>query len=187
MSQTNLHEFTALFEVFSIGLRHRIISVRQVIDWADEIIEHDAEPDDILIELAMCGQNNSNGLISLLDAYVGEAKPGVAGRAILGLLHQAYAAEKTDLYRVVQAMNWLATHHQVSEDECRLMYGIDDTYSMAVEGVYGSVPTVANFVAHLLAFYQDFRLDNVMQWAEIDAALSAKQEAFYRQMENLHP
>ena len=187
MLQTNPKDFTALFETFSIGLTNRIISVRQIIDWADAIIEHDAEPDDFIIELAMCGQDNINGLISLLTAYVGEAKSWVAGHATLGLLHHTYTAGKVNFYRVVQTMDWLATHDQVSEEECRLLYGIDDIYSMAVEGVHGSVDTIANFVAHLLAFYQDFRLDNATQWAEIDAALDLKQESFYQQMQSLYP
>jgi hypothetical protein len=187
MSQTNPKDFTALFEAFSMGLINRIISVRQVIDWADAVIEHDAKPDDFIIELAMCGQNNINELISLLTAYVSEAKTRVAGHATLGLLHHAYAAGKVDFYRVVRTMDWLATHDQLSEEECRLMYGIDDAYSMAVDGVYGSVDAVANFVGHLLAFYPDFRLDNVNQWNEIDAVLGAKQESYYQQMESFHP
>ena len=187
MLQTNPQDFIALFEVFSIGLTNRIISTRQVIDWADAVIQRDAEPDYFIIELAMCGQRNIEGLISLLQAYVGEAKPRVAGHATLGLLHHAYAADQANFYRVVQTMDWLATHGRVNEEESRLLYGIDDAHTMAVEGVYGAVNDVIAFVVHTLAFYQAFRLDNVAQWAEIDAELGAKRESFYRQLEGLHP
>lgn len=186
MSQTNTRDFATLLEVFRIGLINRVISAQQVVGWADAIILRDAEPDYFFIELALCG-NNTSELSSLLKTYVGETKTRVAGHAVLGLLHHAYAAGTADLYQVVRTMDWLASHDQLSEEECRLLYAVDETYSMAAEGVYGSVENVANFVTAYLAFYQDFRLDNAAQWTEIDTALNERQSSFYQQMVGRHP
>ncbi|MBO2007454.1 hypothetical protein [Hymenobacter negativus] len=182
MLQTNPKDFVALLEVFSIGLTNKIVSTRQVIDWADAIIQQDAEPDDFIIELAMSGSQSINDLISLINVYVGDAIPSVAGRATLGLLYHEYIAGKIDLYRVVRTIDWLVRHRDFTAEEHGFMCGVDDEYAMAAEGIYGSVAGVADYVLRFLNFYQAFHLANMKEWDEINESVPGKMLALYNQL-----
>lgn len=186
MQPTNPRDAVELLEVFRIGLTNKVLDTQCVIDWADAIIGHDAAPDYFVIELALCGSRNSNDMISLLNEYIGKLKPRVAGRAMLGVLYHEYIAGKIDLYRVVRTLDWLATNDQLNEEECRMLCAVDDFYSMAVDGVYGLVATVADYVLCLLVFFLDFRLENVAQWDGINATLSKKMQSLYQQLQGMN-
>ncbi len=185
MQPTNPRDFVALLEVFRIGVTNKVMGTQMVVDWADAIIQQDAAPDYFIIELAMCGSRNINGMISLLSDYIGETKPIIAGRVVLGFLYQEYTSGKIDLYRVVRTIDWLALHSDFTAEEYGFMCGVDDEYSMAVEGVYGSVADIADYVMRFLAFYQAFHLENIAAWDEINASVPGKVQALYNQLKIL--
>jgi hypothetical protein len=182
MQQTNPKDFIELLEVFRIGITIKAVDTQTVINWADAVIEHDAAPDYFVIELSMCGSRGRNELISLLNQYIGEHKPEVAGRVLLGVLYHRYTTAEIDLYRVVRAIDWLVMNREFTTEEYGFMCGVDDEYAMAVEGVYGSVEDVASYVLRFLTFYQAFHLENMAAWGGLNESIPMQVQELYNQL-----
>ena len=45
MPQTNPRDFVSLLEVFRICVTNKVMDTQWIIEWADAVIEQDAEPD----------------------------------------------------------------------------------------------------------------------------------------------
>ena len=107
MKTTNPKDFIELLEVFSIALTNGLLDKNEVIKWADHIITNDNEPDIFIIELSLCGHKNINDIVSLLNEYIGQEKPQVSGRVILGFLYRQFLAGHITLRKVVGSVNWI--------------------------------------------------------------------------------
>lgn len=153
MTQLNYEDSAKLLEVFRIGLLNQIIDRQKIIAWADELIEQEDEPDYFLIELSLCGKNHINDMISLLDKHVGENKPQVAGRIILGYLYHEYCAKHIPLQKVVRTFYWLSLHSTLSEEEQKFMYRLDVDLDLAADGVCGTVAEVEEHTLRFLTIY----------------------------------
>jgi len=179
MQQLNSAETTALLEVFRICLINTILDKQQVIAWADKQIEQEAEPPYFIIELALSGSKNINDTISILHNLVGENKPQVAGRAVLGYLHQRYTSDSLSLQQVATTIYWLGLHGEFSPEEHHFMRWIDTEYDLAVDG-YGSIAEAASQIVRFTALYKDFNLVNAPQWQEINNAIPKAVQSFYQ-------
>lgn len=180
MQQPYPEEFTPLLEVFRICLVNTILDKQQVIVWADKRIEQEAEPTYFLIELSLCGRSNVNDMVSILNNCVGENKPQVAGRAVLGYLYQGYITNRLSLQKVVRTIYWLALHGDFMQEEQSFMYGLDDEYELAAEGVHGTIAEVESQTLRFLIQYKDFHLENWQQWNEINNSIPDKVQALYQ-------
>lgn len=180
MQQPNLEKTTALLEAFRICLINTILDKQQVIAWSDKQIEQEAEPSYFLIELSLSGRKNINDIISLLHNSVGESKPQVAGRAVLGYLYQQYTANRLSLQHVATTIYWLVLHGEFSKEEDYFMRSIDMEYELAIDG-YGSVAEAENQVIRFLTLYKSFNLENVQQWQEIDNTVPEAVQSLYHQ------
>jgi hypothetical protein len=181
MQQPNSAETTALLEVFRICLINSILDRQQVIAWADTQIEQEAEPPYSIIELALSGGKNINDTISILHNLVGEDKPQVAGRAVLGYLYQRFIADALSLQQVANTIYWLGLHCEFSKEERYFMHSIDSEYDLAADGYgYGSIVEVENQVVRFTALYKAFDLENAQQWQEINTTIIKAAQALYQ-------
>jgi hypothetical protein len=184
MTQTSPSYSPELLEVFRIGLINQLMDRQRVIEWADDLINKESEPTYFLIELSLCGRNHLNDMISLLDKYVGENKPQVAGRAVLGYLYHQYYGGHIPLQRVVGTFYWLSLHSPLSEQEQRSMYGLEIDLELAADGVCGTVAAVEEHILRFLTIYQEFNIDNMLQWNEINRHIPDRLQVFYQQESN---
>ncbi len=181
MQQPNSAETTALLEVFRICLINSIMDKQQITAWADKQIEQEAEPPYYIIELALSGSKNINDTISILHNLVGEDKPQMSGRAVLGYLYQHYTANSLSLRQVANTIYWLGVHCEFSEEERYFMHSIDSEYDLAADGYgYGSIEEAKKQIIRFTALYEAFKLENAHQWPEIDKAIPESAQAFYR-------
>jgi hypothetical protein len=171
---TNPKDFIELLEVFSIALTNGLLDKKEVIKWADNIITNDNEPDYFIIELSLCGHKNINDIVSHLNEYIGQEKPQVSGRVILGFMHRQYLAGKITLRKVVGTINWIVWQADLTEDEKSFMYGLDEDYDCAEEGIYGTVEAVKKETLRFLDIYKDFHIDNFKDWKIIDSTIDEK-------------
>jgi hypothetical protein len=125
---TNPKDFLELLEVFHIALSNGLLDKKEIIKWADEIIIKNSEPDYFIIELSLCGQKTTNDIISLLNEYIGEEKPQISGRVILGFLYRKYLDKQTTLKTVVGTIYWITWKTELPDEEKSFMYGLDDAY-----------------------------------------------------------
>ncbi|HLP04237.1 MAG TPA: hypothetical protein VK152_02300 [Paludibacter sp.] len=174
VTTTNPRDFIELLEVFSIALTNGLLDKEEVIKWADNIITQDEEPDYFIIELSLCGHKSINDIVSLINEYVGQDKPKISGRIFLGLLYRAYLTGHIKLDKVTRAIYWIVWEDRLTEDEKSLIYGIDEDYDCAIDGIYGSVEIVEKEVLRFLEIYKDFQIDNFDDWKEIDITIEPK-------------
>jgi hypothetical protein len=182
MHQANPKALIDLLEVFRLGLHTGILDRQLVVEWADQLIMQEEAPDYFLIELSLGGQNNLNDFTGLLDKYVGENKPAVSKRAILGILLHQYKAGQITLQKAVRAIDWLTMHVDYSEEERSFMAGVDDDYTLADEGFYGNVSEVEIFLLRFLSAYKEFSLDNRQDWQKLNDAAVKQTQVLYHQL-----
>jgi hypothetical protein len=173
MQQTDLKTFIDLLEVFRLGLHTGIIERQVVVEWADRLVMQEETPDYFLIELSLGGRNNINDFIGLLDEYIGESKPEVSKRVILGCLLHQYRSGQLTLQKAIRAIDWLAMCVDYSKEEHSFMAGIDDDFNLADEGICGTFSDMEIFLLRFLSVYRGFNLDNRQDWQKLnDAAIN---------------
>ena len=171
---TSLKNSIELLEVFHIGLVNGLMDKQEVVKWADDIIQKDEQPDYFVIELSLCGHKSVNEMVSLINEFIGEPKPAVSGRVILGLLYHRYINGQVTLKNVVGSMNWIIWQGQLTEEEKRFMYGLDDRYDLAVDLIYSTVDAIEKEALRFLEIYKGFSIDNFERWGEINNTIEER-------------
>jgi hypothetical protein len=160
--------------VFQIGLTHGMLDKEEVIRWADNIIQQDEQPDHFVIELSLCGHKSINYIVSLINEFVGEPKPVVSGRVILGLINKQYVKKLIPLRKVTTAIYWMKELSELTETEICFMYWLDDNLDGAELGSYGTVEGVEIETLRFLEDYKDFSICNFDKWTEINKTIDEK-------------
>ena len=171
---TNIRDYIELLEVFHIGLANGLLDKQEVIRWADNIIQQDDQPVINVIELSLCGHKSVNDVVSLLSEIVGDPRPQISGRVILGLLYNNYKNGKITLEKVARSMSWIIWQGELTDEEKSFMYGIDDMYDLAVSGTFGTVESFEMDTLRFIEIYKDFRIDNFADWKAIDKTIDEK-------------
>lgn len=174
MKTTNPKDYIELLKVFSAGLMNGILNKNEVIQWADSIITQDEEPDDFVIELSLCGHKSLNEMVAVLNEFIGQVKPQISGRVVLGCLYRQYLSGKITLRKVVETVDWMVWQTNLSDEEKSFMYGLEDDYHCAEEGIYGTLEEVEKKTLRFLEIYKDFQIDHFNEWALIDAGIDDK-------------
>lgn len=174
MQTTNIRNYIELLEVFHIGLTNGLLDKGEVIRWADNIIKQDEQPDYFVIELSLCGHKSINDIVSLINEFVGEPKPIVSGRVILGFAYRQYSKKAISLRKVTTAIYWLVWQREFTEAEKSFMYGLDEDLDCAESGIYGTVEAVEMETLRFIEIYKDFSIDNFDKWGEINNVIDEK-------------
>ncbi len=171
---TNIRDYIELLEVFHIGLTNGLLDKKEVIKWADNIIQQDEQPDYFVIELSLCGHRSINDIVSLINEFVGEPKPVVSGRVILGFAYRQYIKKLIPLRKVTAAIYWLVWQGELTETEKSFMYGLDEDLDCAESGIYGTVEAVEKETLRFIEIYKDFSIDNFDKWSEVNKTIDEK-------------
>jgi hypothetical protein len=171
---TNIRNYVELLEVFRLCLMKGLLDKQEVIRWADDIILQDEQPAYFVIELSLCGSKSVKDMVSLIHSFVGEPRPVVSGRVILGFLFAQYSQKVISLRTVTAAIYGLLWETEWNETEKRFMYGLDDAFDCAVNGIYGTVEEVEKDVFRFLEIYKDFNISNFERWSEINQTIDEK-------------
>lgn len=174
LKTTNPKDFIELLGVFGIALTNNLLDKNEVIKWADDIITNDSEPDYFIIELSLCGHKNLNDIVSLLNTYIGEEKPQISYRVILGFLYRQYVARQITLKKVLSTVDWIVWKANLTNEEKSFMYGLDEEFYCAEEGIYGTVKDIEDKTLRFLEIYKDFEINSYKKWNTIDATIENK-------------
>jgi hypothetical protein len=174
MKTTNPKDYIELLAVFHIGLTNGIIDKSEIVNWADEIIQKDSEPDYFIIEVSLSGHKNDNELISLLNEYIGENKPAISGRVILGLLYTRLIKDKLPLDKIISVIYRIVRDGELNEKDEGFLYGLDEDYCLAEDGIIGSIEEVKEKTIEILEIYKDLTIENFKNWNEINIEVNTK-------------
>lgn len=179
MKTTDPNNYVELLDVFNIALSVGIIDKFFIINWADEIIKNEDSPNEFIIELSLCGHKDINYVISLINEFVGSNKSSISSRVILAILYHKYKKGQINLQKVTYTINRINWQGELTEIEKKLIYGLDDDFELAHNGIKGSLKEVEKFTLLFLSLYKEFTLENFENWNELNESIVSKIEEFY--------
>ncbi len=174
MKTTNPKDYIELLGVYCVALKNGLIEKEEVIRWVDNIIINDSEPDYFFIELSLKGSKSINDIISHINELIGLDRSTITGRVIFGYLYKQYSENIITLKKLVDTINCIIWETGITENERRLICGIDDEYYCAIDGIYGSINDIEKVALRFLEIYKDFTINNFNDWNKINETIDSK-------------
>jgi hypothetical protein len=136
-----------------------LITVSDVIAWADSLIEQMDIPDSEIIDLSLAGHSNSYELISILSEMAIGSDRFAAMKTVFGKMYSVLSQDVSHARKYSSAiMDFVVENHYNLPDDFYFMYGIDDAFELAEIGIYGSVDEISKrFIEELKPFCDDPR------------------------------
>lgn len=142
MQSTNPKEILTTLHLVRAGLASGLLMKEEVIDWADNIITKDEQPDIFFIDLAMSSSKSTNDVIHYISDYFNFENPAVRERPLLCLLYHQYANGQIDLEQTISKLFSLKFKAVFDEQEEGHIYLLQSDYDCAKHGIYGSLQAV---------------------------------------------
>jgi len=115
-------------------------TVAHAVAWADGVIAADPRPDSAVIDVALAGNRSPADMISLLGRVAGTADAEGVMRRHLRALLRALDADPARAGEIAIRLYRYATAGELPEEAFGVEpYGLEDSFFLAEEGVYGTV------------------------------------------------
>jgi hypothetical protein len=190
MQSTNPKNILGVLHLVRAGLASGLLTKEEVIEWADEIITKDEQPDIFFIDLALSTSKSKNDIIHYFSDYLNFENPAVPGRPLLGLLYKQYNAGQRNLEQTVRTLFRLKSETILTDGEKDFVYSIDNDFDLAQDNVYGSIEDVRKETERFLEIYKDCSIDNIEQWQQLDKQVDqifeAERKKQLKEFERLH-
>src|SRR3569833_206454 len=174
MSGKKPTNFPLLLQVFCFGIRTGVISKEEIVSWADEIINSEAEPDNFFIEVSLSTEVNE--LVSVLNTYDYDTKNIIAVRAFYGIVYTKLVNEEISLEDAINVVDRYEYHEALTRFESNNIYSLD----IFLYDDPSDSDAIMNETKAILSYYKDFNLRNDDQWItinqEIDEVLKIENE-----------
>jgi hypothetical protein len=143
------------FEVKRLQLDYGLISVPDVISWADGIIAESDVPENAIIDLALSGKKTPDDIVFQLAKLAIGCDRYRAMRFVLGQMHLALQKNRTlgrgFAHKLLQFA--VDNFHREFPENLMFIYCIDDEYDLAEQGLHGSIDSVTDkFIENLNIF-----------------------------------
>lgn len=160
---TNPKTLELLLAVYYFALTHGLISRQEVIDWADQFILAEDEPNHFFIEVSL--SHDLNELLSVIRPLAAP-ESDASVRAILGLLYHGLSEGVITADIAVAAIDKCNAHKFLTRSE------VDDVYELTDEIWIGDQTLdkeqLTEKVLAFLVFYKEFELKNYKVWEIIN-------------------
>jgi hypothetical protein len=124
-----------------------------VITWADKIIQEQVEPDYLFLKISLTRPEKYKELISLLRKLGQETDHENALRKLLGRASYLSSLRQIDLREFAKWLYFTEASGWDLPSDLNFIWSTDDQYSLAEDGVYGSVEGVErDFMSELKQF-----------------------------------
>jgi hypothetical protein len=170
-----------LLNVFRRGLSNGLVSAKEVVEWADNIILEQDQPDYFFIELSLA--SNTDKLLEVLGAAPIEGASTLS-RVLFGLLYVKLANNIVDGRKAMSVLDEVYYMEALSRYETDSYYELDDEFDYK----YG-MKNFDEWETNALVFlsnYKDFTLNNVAEWPAINNLLEAHFETLEQASVRLH-
>lgn len=156
---TNLLQLT----VFRYGLQLGLVTVADVVKWADKIITDD--PDYFFVELLLA--TTETELVTLINEKI-KPEPGSAvARVLLGLLHHLLNNGQIDFRKGVDIMNQINSWRVLDPHELGEIYQLDDEFyeKFMLPAQHEAEVRILDF----LSTYKAYSIDDPESWSNVPA------------------
>lgn len=176
MEDTNPKEILNVIHQLRAGLSTGLLKKEEVIDWAEQIVSKDRDPDIFFIDLLLSSSISTKDISHYIGSYLNFETPIVNGRPLLGLLFRRFSSGKLTLNETVLILYQLKNETLLSDREIAFIYNIDNDYDLARERIYGTLKDIERQLGDFLSNYADYTLNNYESWKDVDTALTNKFE-----------
>jgi hypothetical protein len=167
------------------GLASGLLSKKEVINWADQIIAKDEQPDIFFIELALLNSKSTNDILHYFNEFLNFENPSINGRPLLGLLYKQYKNGVLSLEQTVSKLFRLKFEAIFTNREESYIYSIDNDFDCAKDNIYGSIEDVQNELEKFLSFYIEYSISNFDQREKLDKHVEEMIDKDYQHQEYL--
>lgn len=138
-----------------LGLEAGVIEAREVVAWADRVIE-EHEYDDDVANLSLAAGASRKEMMSLLAPLIDRGQEWQAMRRTLRRMHQALLEEPSRAHEFARYLEsfWIRQGYDGPAD-MTFMAGIEDEFQLAEQGVYGTVNDATKSLVDALARFQE--------------------------------
>lgn len=164
-------EFNTIYQVFRLGLQHRVISKNAIVTWADAQINTNPGLENMVYDLSCCGSKSEEEIINILSGAILENESAIPARVIFGTLHQAYKKKNISLRRAAEIIDQIGKENILTESEYKFTRYIDDTFSLAEQGVGRTVAETEIETQRFLSRYSSFTIDNFEHWNSLNTSM----------------
>lgn len=158
----NLKHYT---DYFSMGFALGLCSHAEIIAWVDQLIEHEDQPGDWMLELSTSTSKHSLDVMHLLNSVPGKGNVEISMRLLiakLGIVHPRLLAEngrfaKPEHSQLLSRLYSLITGYDCLPDDIRSsMYQIDCDLDYVEQG-YGDWSIIERDYDEILATANDYK------------------------------
>jgi len=116
-----------------------LISVSEVIQWADLMLESTPEYNDDLVNVSLAKHNCAQDIASLLGHLAAGSDEFDAMRVVLGSLYKFLLIDNSQTRNFTRALErfWIDHNYELPED-MQFIAGLDDVFGLAEDGIYGT-------------------------------------------------
>ncbi|MGD6962327.1 hypothetical protein ACQCVB_09000 [Fictibacillus phosphorivorans] len=137
-------------EIYRLGLFIDFFRVKNVIEWADQLIEKLDQPPYEILEISLSSNSTIASVCSKLTDVKGEYDEALPIQGILSLLN-VELIQTSDVTQICTYMYRLVGHIPESCDDIeRSIINLTDRWEMAVDGYYGDVEEARNDIYEFL-------------------------------------
>ena len=124
-----------------------IVSVDDVVQWAESRIASLDEYDDELTDLFLASKTTPQDVEPMLRRLGQDADQNDAIRFLMGRMHRALLENRSrarDFARLLDRL-WIENRNTISED-LNFMAGVDDDFCLAEQGTYGTIDGAIDYL-----------------------------------------
>lgn len=142
-------------------LQAGLTDVKEIIDWADSILA-DVEYDDDLANVCLAESTSAKNMLPLLNRLIDEEEEWPAVRKVMIRMYEVLSRNPERSKSFVRFLEQFWVRHNYSvPDDIEFIAGIDDEFSLAEQGVYGTIESAkASLLANLLKIKQNAEQEN---------------------------
>ncbi|MBD7965872.1 hypothetical protein [Fictibacillus norfolkensis] len=137
-------------EIYRLGLFIGFFQVKNVIEWADQLIEKLDQPPYEILEISLSSNSTIASVCSKLTDVKGKYDQALPIQGILSLLNDELI-QTSDVTQICTYMYRLVGHIPESCDDIeRSIINLTDRWEMAVDGYYGNEEEARNDINEFL-------------------------------------
>jgi hypothetical protein len=168
-------KYKVVIEVFALGILNGVIEKQQIIDWADDIIRNENEPDFFVLELSLINTKSNSDILSLLNEYREESIYIISARAYMAMVYHKLLNGQLELQQVVNAIYALVPSELISGYEEGRIYTMEYENDSIDNGYFNiTAEEVKTNAIEFLSLYREFSMDNIPDWGKINTEVELK-------------
>ncbi|MGM0807069.1 MAG: hypothetical protein ACQET8_20220 [Bacillota bacterium] len=145
-------------EIYRLGLFIGFFQVKNVIEWADQLIEKLDQPPYEILEISLSSKSTIASVCSKLTDVKGECDEAIPIQGILSLLNDELV-QTIDVTEICTYMYRLVGHIPESFEDLEVsIINVTTSWDLAVDGYYGDVEEVRNEIYEFLSEFELFRV-----------------------------